>query len=128
MPVRLTEVNSISGGGLDGTSNVFAAALWTADLAFEYAKAGVESISMHWGVGGGPDGFQSTPSYAAVRTGFGKVNAKNSFPGDSNPAPQVGVCSFILHKTSSLAFSALHTTTTHAKRTHTPTHITNTKK
>ena len=87
--MRLTEVNSISGGGLDGASNVFAAALWTADLAFEYAKAGVQSISMHWGVGGMPDGFHSTPSYAAVRTGFGTAAEKHAFPGNSNPAVQV---------------------------------------
>ena len=49
MPVRVTEASSSSGGGLSGASDVVAAALWTADFAFEYAAAGVQGINLHWG-------------------------------------------------------------------------------
>jgi hypothetical protein len=40
LPIRMTEGNSKSKGGLAGISDAFAAALWTADFAFELAAAG----------------------------------------------------------------------------------------
>jgi hypothetical protein len=46
LPVRMTEGNTKSKGGLAGISDAFAAALWTADFAFELAAAGA-------GAGGG---------------------------------------------------------------------------
>lgn len=54
--LRITEANSMSGAGEEGTSDAYAAALWTADLAFEFASAGVKSLALHWGSGGLPGG------------------------------------------------------------------------
>lgn len=52
--VRITEANSLSGAGEEGTSDAYAAALWTADMAFELAATGVQSLHFHWGHGGLP--------------------------------------------------------------------------
>ena len=38
VPVRISEANSISDGGEPFVSNTFAAALWTAELAFEFLQ------------------------------------------------------------------------------------------
>ena len=89
LPLRITEANSISDAGLHGVSDVFASALWTTDLAFEFAAAGAASVHLHWGIGGGPDGTKSTPSYTAVRTAFNATHDKDAFPGGSFPVPQV---------------------------------------
>jgi len=50
----VSEGNSFYNGGAVGISNTYAAALWTADYAFETSKAGVESVQLHWGDGGRP--------------------------------------------------------------------------
>jgi hypothetical protein len=47
-----SEANSISGGGMKWYSESYGAALWTADFAFEAARAGVSGVNMHWGIGG----------------------------------------------------------------------------
>lgn len=47
VPLRITECNSISGGGNAGVSDVYAAALWTLDTALEMAAAGVAGIDFH---------------------------------------------------------------------------------
>lgn len=47
VPLRITECNSISGGGNSGVSDVHAAALWTLDTALEMAAAGVAGIDFH---------------------------------------------------------------------------------
>ena len=47
--LRITESNSISGGGNVGVSNVYAAALWSLDTALEMAAAGVAGIDFHQG-------------------------------------------------------------------------------
>ena len=44
---RLTETNSVSCGGLDQVSNVFASALWSVDWAFSMAFVGVDGINFH---------------------------------------------------------------------------------
>jgi hypothetical protein len=44
---RMGEMNSISCGGADGVSNVYAAALWGADVAFELAAAGLDGLNFH---------------------------------------------------------------------------------
>lgn len=49
VPLRVDESNAISGGGLDGVSNVFSAALWLLDSAFEIAAAGVVGVNFHEG-------------------------------------------------------------------------------
>jgi Glycosyl hydrolase family 79 C-terminal beta domain len=45
--VRLTEINSVTCGGLEGVSNTFATALWAPDALFELMNAGVEGINLH---------------------------------------------------------------------------------
>lgn len=50
-PLRVAEMNSISNSGRPGVSNVFAAALWTLDGAFEVAATGSVGINLHQGSG-----------------------------------------------------------------------------
>jgi hypothetical protein len=47
LPFRLTELNSITCGGLPGVSNAFATALWAPDAAFELIRAGVQGFNLH---------------------------------------------------------------------------------
>jgi hypothetical protein len=47
VPLRLTELNSITCGGLGGVSNAFATALWAPDTLFELVRAGVASADIH---------------------------------------------------------------------------------
>lgn len=45
--LALTEVNSVSGGGLSGISNTLAAALWADDLLFQAALRPITSVDFH---------------------------------------------------------------------------------
>lgn len=45
--VRVTEINSVTCGGVEGVSNSFATALWAPDAMFELMRAGVEGINLH---------------------------------------------------------------------------------
>ncbi len=45
IPFRITELNSFYGAGVHGQSDAFAAALWSIDHMFEYAKAGVDGVN-----------------------------------------------------------------------------------
>jgi hypothetical protein len=56
MDYRMGEMSSVSCGGADGVSNVYAAALWCADIAFQLAAAGLDGLNFH------------TPAYYAVFT------------------------------------------------------------
>jgi hypothetical protein len=47
LPLRMTELNSISCGGLPGVSNSFATALWAPDALFELLQAGVDGVNVH---------------------------------------------------------------------------------
>lgn len=47
LPVRLTELNSVTCGGLPGVSNSFATALWAPDALFELMRAGVSAADVH---------------------------------------------------------------------------------
>lgn len=49
LPFRITEGNSYYNGGRDGTSNVFAAALWGADFMLALAQRGVAGMHFHGG-------------------------------------------------------------------------------
>lgn len=44
-------MNTISNSGRLGVSNVFAAALWTLDGAFEVAASGAVGVNLHQGAG-----------------------------------------------------------------------------
>jgi hypothetical protein len=47
LPVRLTEINSVTCGGRKGVSNTFATALWAPDALFELLRAGASSVAVH---------------------------------------------------------------------------------
>jgi hypothetical protein len=47
LPVRLTEINSVTCGGTRGVSNTFATALWVPDALFEFMRAGARSVAIH---------------------------------------------------------------------------------
>ena len=49
IPFRLGECNSVSNGGTEGVSDVFASALWGADFLFDVAEHGVVGINFHSG-------------------------------------------------------------------------------
>ena len=44
---RMAEMNSVSCGGATGVSDVYASALWGADIAFSLASAGLDGINFH---------------------------------------------------------------------------------
>jgi hypothetical protein len=47
LPLRLTEINSVTCGGLEGVSDTFATALWAPDALFELVNTGVEGVNLH---------------------------------------------------------------------------------
>jgi hypothetical protein len=49
IPFRLGECNTVSNGGKDGVSDVFASALWGVDFLFDVAELGVAGINFHGG-------------------------------------------------------------------------------
>ncbi len=61
LPVRLTEINSVTCGGVSGVSNTFATALWAPDALFELVRAGVAGVNLHARVYSINDPFYFTP-------------------------------------------------------------------
>ncbi len=59
--LRLTEINSVTCGGVTGVSNTFATALWAPDALFELMQAGVEGVNLHARVQSINDPFFFTP-------------------------------------------------------------------
>ena len=47
LPFLLTEVNSVTCGGVTGVSDTFATALWAPDTLFELLRAGVDGVDVH---------------------------------------------------------------------------------
>ena len=47
LPLRLTELNSITCGGKAGVSDTFATSLWAPDTLFELMRAGAEGANIH---------------------------------------------------------------------------------
>jgi len=47
LPFRLTEVNSVTCGGVPGVSDTFATALWAPDALFELLRRGVNGVNVH---------------------------------------------------------------------------------
>jgi hypothetical protein len=47
LPFRLTELNSVTCGGVPGVSDTFATALWAPDMLFELLRAGVDGVNVH---------------------------------------------------------------------------------
>ncbi|HWF36588.1 MAG TPA: glycosyl hydrolase family 79 C-terminal domain-containing protein [Solirubrobacteraceae bacterium] len=47
LPFRLTELNSVTCGGVAGVSNTFSTALWAPDALFELVRAHVDGVNVH---------------------------------------------------------------------------------
>ncbi len=47
LPFRMGEVNSISCSGEAGVSDIFASALWSIDVLFEFASIGIDGVNFH---------------------------------------------------------------------------------
>jgi hypothetical protein len=47
LPLRLTEINSVTCGGEDRVSRRFVTALWAPDAVFEMVKIGVSAVNLH---------------------------------------------------------------------------------
>jgi hypothetical protein len=54
VPAVMDETNSITCGGQDGVSNVFASALWSVDYTLLLAQEGVQGADFHGGISGCP--------------------------------------------------------------------------
>ena len=52
LPWRISECNSINGGGLTGVSDVFGAALWGLDFMWTLAENNCSGVNFHGGTGG----------------------------------------------------------------------------
>lgn len=52
LPWRISECNSINGGGFTGVSNVFGAALWALDFMWNVAENNGTGVNFHGGTGG----------------------------------------------------------------------------
>jgi hypothetical protein len=64
VPLFIGEGNSVSCGGAEGVSNVWASALWALDVLFSMAAVGVQRWNFH-GMPGGPYAVFSFPDAAA---------------------------------------------------------------
>ncbi len=64
LPLRLTELNSVTCGGRPGVSNTFATALWAPDTLFELVRAGVNGANVHVREG------RINAAFAMSRAGF----------------------------------------------------------
>jgi hypothetical protein len=62
--VRVGEMNSVTCGGLRGTSDTFASALWSTDTLFEMLRLGVTGVNVHSSVGAPYAPFSFTPAGA----------------------------------------------------------------
>ena len=59
----MTELNSVTCGGLRGVSDSFATALWAPDALFEMLRAGVDGVNIH---------VRAYASQRSVRARFGR--------------------------------------------------------
>lgn len=76
IPIRIGEINSISGGGVHGISDAFGAALWSIDIMFEFANVGVDGVNWQ-----SPGGF-----YSPFQFSTSLVNGMNTYrPSPINP-------------------------------------------
>ncbi len=64
LPFRLTEINSVTCGGVPRISDTFATALWAPDALFELMKAGVDGANVH------VRAYAVNAAFALKRTGF----------------------------------------------------------
>lgn len=75
LPCRISEVNSCWNGGEPGVSNVFASALWCADMMLHFASLGIAGVNLHGGgngiyspiVGSPSSGFTKRPEFFGIQ-------------------------------------------------------------
>lgn len=75
LPFRMSEGNSCWNGGQAGVSDVFASALWCADVMLHFASLGFSGVNMHGGgngiyspiVGSPSSGFSKRPEYFGMQ-------------------------------------------------------------
>jgi hypothetical protein len=67
LPLRISECNSCWNGGMPGVSDVFASALWCADVMLHFASLGICGVNLH----GGGNGIYS-PIVGSPSMGFSK--------------------------------------------------------
>ncbi|WIA13252.1 hypothetical protein OEZ85_006841 [Tetradesmus obliquus] len=88
LPVRISETNSMYGGGRVGLSDTMVGAFWTIDALFAFANAGALSFHLHWGNGGQPNG--DNPPSVGVQTNFILKAGQDPWPYPSVHAPWYG--------------------------------------
>jgi hypothetical protein len=66
LPWRITECNSINGGGKAGVSDVFASALWALDFMWQVAENNGQGVNFHGFNGGGYSAFSVVNGVATV--------------------------------------------------------------
>lgn len=88
---RISETNSLFGGGRVGLSDTYTGALWAADLALAFANAGAVGFHVHWGFGGAPV-VGGAPN-VGVQTNFFDDDPMRPYP--SVHAPFYGALFFV---------------------------------
>lgn len=78
MTIRLTEAGSAWGGGIAEFSDSYAAALWTVDVLFELAKAGMDGVHFH---GGGMSNYTPIREEEDAKTKTAKITARAPYYG-----------------------------------------------
>jgi hypothetical protein len=75
LPVRVDEINSFYNSGRVDASNTLAAALWSADVSFQFAAVGASGVNFHGG---------STAPYTAIQSRFNKSTREVSVTTQAN--------------------------------------------
>jgi Glycosyl hydrolase family 79 C-terminal beta domain len=81
LPFRMGEMNSISCGGETGVSDIFASALWSIDVMFEFANVGVDGVNFHNGNGGGYSLFQFNTAIMGNTTTYSVASIRPEYYG-----------------------------------------------
>ncbi|WIA22326.1 hypothetical protein OEZ85_004640 [Tetradesmus obliquus] len=67
--IRISETNSLYGGGRPSLSDTLVGALWVADALFAFSDAGAVGFHLHWGIGGHPTEALGQPN-TGVQTNY----------------------------------------------------------
>jgi hypothetical protein len=77
LPLRMTETNSVGGGGAKGVSDVYASALWAAEHLFTLLEAGLVGADFH----GEPDADFNQDIYSPIKKENGIYTAQPEYYG-----------------------------------------------